>query len=479
MRTLAKSVLGKLILGFLAGLLVVLAPSARAQYETPAHVGPLFAQHELDQMLAPIALYPDSLLSQVLMASTYPQEVAEAAQWSRANPQLHGDAAVRAIAQMDWDPSVKSLTAFPQILLVMDDDPDWTSRLGGAFLAQQAQVMETVQQLRERAYAAGHLVAGGELRVERHGQAIVLEPAHAQMIYVPYYDPAVVYGAWWWPAYPPVHWRPWPGYRVHRGLAWSAGVPISAGFFFAGFDWHRRHARIVHTNSYYYRRPLSAARGASGAHGFRGGSAPAGAWRRDPSQRRGIVHREPTLRSHVERGNPSPPTRRDAGVRADGDPRNVGRDDARATLRGGRGTVIESRPDASGDVDRSRGGASRGIDRPDRRDGPGDRRGGRMGNRSEFRDRVAPAFGHRESAAFIPGARIARPDEAAAPRRYPPSATASPPAMTSNTRPATGGVRRPEASGGPLAARINDARAQSGSPRMAPGHSPHLRAPAR
>src|SRR5688572_1831679 len=134
MRTFTKPVLVTVLFGFLAGL-VALAPSARAQYEPPAHVAPLFAQHELDQMLAPIALYPDSLLSQILMAATYPEEVAEAGQWSRANPQLQGEAAVRAIAQMDWDPSVKSLTAFRQILLAMDDDPEWTRRLGDAFVA--------------------------------------------------------------------------------------------------------------------------------------------------------------------------------------------------------------------------------------------------------------------------------------------------------------------------------------------------------
>src|SRR5947199_904119 len=118
-----------------------------------------FTQQELDQMLAPIALYPDSLLTQILMASTYPLEVVEAARWSRANPSLKGDQAVQAVTQNSWDPSVKSLVAFPQILQMMDEKLDWTERLGDAFLAQQTQVMDTVQNLRQKAYEAGNLTS--------------------------------------------------------------------------------------------------------------------------------------------------------------------------------------------------------------------------------------------------------------------------------------------------------------------------------
>src|SRR5712691_1000300 len=113
-----------------------------------------FTQQELDQMLAPVALYPDSLLSQILMASTYPLEVVEAARWSRANPNLKGDQAVRAVEQNTWDPSVKSLVAFPQILQMMDQHLEWTARLGDVFIAQEPQVMETVQSLRQKAYEA-------------------------------------------------------------------------------------------------------------------------------------------------------------------------------------------------------------------------------------------------------------------------------------------------------------------------------------
>src|SRR5688572_16533008 len=130
---------------------------AQPAQERPAQDRPTFRQEQLDQMLAPIALHPDPLLSQILMAATYPLEVVQAARWSRANPNLKGEAAVKAVESRDWDPSVKSLVAFPEVLAMMDEHLEWTERLGEAFLAQQAQVMDTIQGLRQRADAAGNL----------------------------------------------------------------------------------------------------------------------------------------------------------------------------------------------------------------------------------------------------------------------------------------------------------------------------------
>src|SRR5450759_340250 len=118
---------------------------------------PLTPQPQLDQMLAPIALYPDALLSQILMAATYPLEVVEAARWSRSHPNFAGDDAVRAAERENWDPSVISLLAFPQVLARMDENLEWTQALGDAFLDQESQVMDTVQDLRRRAQAAGNL----------------------------------------------------------------------------------------------------------------------------------------------------------------------------------------------------------------------------------------------------------------------------------------------------------------------------------
>src|SRR5262245_12474788 len=126
-----------------------------------------FSQAELDQMLAPIALYPDNVLSQLLMAATYPREVAEAANWSRANPQVSGEAAVAQVENTPWDPSVKSLVGFPQILWMMADRADWTQRLGEAFQSSPEQVSDTIQGLRRRADQAGTLRSGEEMKVYR------------------------------------------------------------------------------------------------------------------------------------------------------------------------------------------------------------------------------------------------------------------------------------------------------------------------
>lgn len=248
-----------------------------------------YTQAELDQMLAPIALYPDPLLSQILMAATYPVEVEEAAQWSRANPGLQGDAAVQAVQDLDWDPSVKSLVAFPHVLARMAENPDWTRSLGDAFIVQEPQVMETVQALRRRAQAAGQLASDERIRVVEQAQSIAIVPANPQIVYVPYYDPWVAYGPWWWSAYPPVVWAPWPGYaRYYRpglsvGFWWGAPIGISTGFFFGGVDWQRRHVRVVHVDNYYVR-PAVVERTVIVAPGR---------WRHDPSHRRGIAYRDP------------------------------------------------------------------------------------------------------------------------------------------------------------------------------------------
>ena len=202
-------------------------------------------------MLAPIALYPDSLLSQIFMASSYPLEVVEAARWSRANPGLKGQEAVAAVEPKDWDPSVKALAAFPQVLAMMDQQLEWTARLGDVFIAQEPQVMETVQSLRQKAYAAGNLRSTEQAYVVQQGGALAIEPASPEVVYVPYYDPRVAYGPWWWPAYPPVYWAPWPGYYVYPGFAfaWGVGITVGAGFFFSACDWRQRHVTVVNVTN--------------------------------------------------------------------------------------------------------------------------------------------------------------------------------------------------------------------------------------
>ena len=245
------------IVRFLLAALIALAATAPVQ---SAHAQAPYTQAELDQMLAPIALYPDALLSQILLAATRPLEVVEAARWSRANPELQGDEAVQAVQREYWDPSVKSLVAFPQLLARMDEKLEWTKVLGDAFFVQEPVVMETIQELRRRARAAGHLLPDDRLRVREDGQAIVIEPAVPQMLYVPYYDPWVVYGPWWWSAYPPIAWTPWPGYVVRRpggpaGFWWGPGSGVSIRFMIGSVDWFHRRVRVpVHPG---YSRPVT------------------------------------------------------------------------------------------------------------------------------------------------------------------------------------------------------------------------------
>jgi hypothetical protein len=169
----------------------------------------LYSQPELDALLAPVALYPDPLLSQILAAAVYPDQVAQAADWSRRNPGVSGDDAVQMVQDQPWEPSVKWLVAYPDVLARMGESPQWTSDLGNAFLGQQTQTMTTVQTLRQRAQASGYLRSDGEQQVYQQGPAIVVQPVYPQYVYVRYYDPMVVYGAWWWPAYRPVFWRSW------------------------------------------------------------------------------------------------------------------------------------------------------------------------------------------------------------------------------------------------------------------------------
>jgi hypothetical protein len=260
---------------------------AFAQTNPPAPRNAVATPPELDQLLAPIALYPDSLLSQILMASTYPLEVVQAARWSRANPHLKGEEATNALEQRDWDLSVKALAAFPQVLAMMDQQLDWTARLGDVFIAQEPQVMETVQNLRHKAYAAGNLRSTEQAYVYWQGDALAIEPASPQVVYVPYYDPRVAYGRWWWPAYPPVYWAPWPGYYAYPGyvvgFSWGVGVIVGPGFFFGACDWRQRHVTVVNITNVTVNRQVIVNRWAPAS------TIPA-VWQHDPVHRRGVPY---------------------------------------------------------------------------------------------------------------------------------------------------------------------------------------------
>ncbi|HEX9461965.1 MAG TPA: DUF3300 domain-containing protein, partial [Alphaproteobacteria bacterium] len=196
----------------------------------------VFTRPQLAGMLAPIALYPDQLLTQILMAAAYPAEVVEADRWVRdpAHANMTGEALEAALAPIDWDPSVKSLVPFPQVLATMAQHLDWTQKLGEAFLAQQSDVLDAVQQLREQAQAAGYLRSTPQLTVTPNEGAIVIVPANPEVLYVPLYDPFIVYGGWPYAAYPPVVvYRPAGLYGAP--FVFSAGFVIVRSFW----NWHR------------------------------------------------------------------------------------------------------------------------------------------------------------------------------------------------------------------------------------------------
>ncbi len=206
-----------------------------------------FSKQQLDQMLAPIALYPDDLLSNVLMASTYPLDVVEAQRWRSApeNAGLQGDALVDAVKSKTWDPSIKALVQFPDVLKMMSDQLDWTQKLGGAFLAQQDEVMDQVQFLRSKADASGHLQTNSQQTITQQDGSYVIQPTNPQTVYVPVYEPSVVYGSWWYPDYPPYYWG-YPGAVFSNGYFWgAAGVAIAGGIWgWNHWDWHNRHINI-------------------------------------------------------------------------------------------------------------------------------------------------------------------------------------------------------------------------------------------
>ena len=230
-------------------LLLALAAALAITVTAPAQAQRLYTQAELDAMLAPIALHPDGLVSQILIAATYPDEVAQAARWSRTTPSFRGEEAVSLVQYEPWDPSVKALVAFPELLQRMEESPQWLHDLGQAFLQQQAHVMDTVQLLRRRAHAAGHLASSDQYAVYSEADAIIVQP-RTQIVYVRYYDPYVVYGPWWWPHYRPVYWRPWAVRPVF----------VSHGFFYSRPDWRHRHVQVVHRPAHVHQRPVDPGR---------------------------------------------------------------------------------------------------------------------------------------------------------------------------------------------------------------------------
>ena len=298
----------KQILMWLIILLLAVPPGVVAQ-DSASSAQPQPAQfsiEELDALLAPIALYPDSLMIQILMASTYPLEVVQATRWLNENKDLKDDQLDAVLQKKDWDPSVKSLVPFPQVLSMMNEKLEWTQKLGNAFLSQQEDVMDSVQRLRAKAYAAGNFATTKEQKViveeTVETQIIRVEPV-TQVVYVPFYDPTVVYGVWAYPAYPPYYYYP-PGYFAATSAFWfTTGVFIGAAWY-GGVYWghHHHNHKITVNHNYNYNRPIPPRPPYSGRPGTpHGRPVPApqtygqgigntSTWQHNPQHRKGVQY---------------------------------------------------------------------------------------------------------------------------------------------------------------------------------------------
>ena len=201
------------------------------QGQTATDEEPAFRPEEIDQLMAPIALYPDSLLAQVLASSTYPLEIVQAARFVEQNKGLKGEKLMQAAKDKDWDPSVKAMLEFPDVLSMMNEKIEWTQKLGDAFLSQQKDVMASAQRLRQKAQESGNLKTTTEQKVivEKETKTIIIEPANPQVVYVPTYSATVVYGAWPYPAYPPYPVYP-AGYVAAAAFTFAAGVAVGAAW---------------------------------------------------------------------------------------------------------------------------------------------------------------------------------------------------------------------------------------------------------
>jgi hypothetical protein len=310
-----------------------------------------FSEAELDQMMAPIALYPDALLAQILMATTYPADVAEAVKWSKDNPKQEGDAAVEAVQDKSWDPSVMSLVAFPQVLTMMGEQPDWVQSTGDAFLADSETVMDTVQKLRKKAKDEGNLetteqqkvvveepaaTETGSTQTSSTETVIIIQPADPQIIYVPTYNPTVVYGVWWWPHYTPWYYRPYGygfGSAIVRGIGFGIGIHITNSLW-GGCHWGRGRGSVnINVNRY---NNININNNKINSNNRNSG------WNHNSNNRRGVPYKDQKTRDQFDN------KRGGASQRENYRGRDAQRDQARATLDNRAVTPAEGRKELKG-----------------------------------------------------------------------------------------------------------------------------------
>jgi hypothetical protein len=286
------------------------AESASAQPDVAPPDNPLSAG-EIEQLVAPIALYPDDLIAQLLMASTYPLEIVQAARWAKdpAHAKLKGTALDDALAKQDWDPSVKSLVPFPTVLESMNEKLDWTQKLGDAFLAQQKDVMDAIQRLRTKAQDAGNLKSNEQQTVkvetvpQTQTQVIVIQPANPQVVYVPVYQPTVVYGAWGYPAYPPYYWPPPAGAVFAAGFFWGTAFAVSSSYYGWGHcGWGHGDVNVNINNSTNINNDFkkNTNNNINNKSGNKIGSD--GKWQHDASHRKGVNYKDASTREQFGKG---------------------------------------------------------------------------------------------------------------------------------------------------------------------------------
>jgi hypothetical protein len=334
----------------LAAPLPLLAQSAGSS-------GP-FSPAELEQIAAPIALYPDALLAQVLMAATYPIEIVLAERFLQANATLTAETRDEALRAQPWDDSVKSLVSFPQVLAMMSDRLEWTQKLGDAFLAQQAGLMDAVQRLRAKAHAQGALKDSKEQKVvvevvtpppaaapqapppaPSAPTVIKIEPADPQVVYVPTYNPTTVYGGWPYPAYPPYAYYP-PGYVAGAAFfSFAAGVAVG-GAMWGNCDWHGGDVNVNNNQYNNFTKNVNKSDVAAKRSEMQGarGSGQSGKWQHQPEHRKGVQYRDQGTQQRFNKGDmPNAQSREAFRGRAEQGRGEMGAGDRGQGARGGQG----------------------------------------------------------------------------------------------------------------------------------------------
>jgi Protein of unknown function (DUF3300) len=335
------------------------ATAAPATAQPSGTAAPAFTSEQLEQVAAPIALYPDPLLAQVLMASTYPLEVVQAARFVKENPNLQGDQLNEKLKDQTWDDSVKSLVSFPQALQLMDQKLEWTQKLGDAFLAQEKELLDAIQRLRARAQAEGNLKTTKEQTVtvqpaaptapaqsaqtpvvQQSTSVITIEPASPSVVYVPSYNPTVVYGAWPYPAYPPYYPYP-PGYAWGAAaLSFGVGMAVGAAVW-GNCNWGGGNVDVDVNRNTNFSRNVNRSDVASerSARVQQRQSGNRSQWQHNPENRRGVQYRDQATQQRYNRASDARATqsREEFRGRADQGRQDIGRGDAGSFGGGGQG----------------------------------------------------------------------------------------------------------------------------------------------